>query len=158
MTPNQFLQMIVRPNVTDFQAHLDDLRFAFNAVASVDALVAHLYSWCKQNAPAETKGGSEDSYYRNHLAHQSSEFSLLRDIAKANKHVHLTRGCPRVSSAHQVNRRELGWDEGLWEEVYWDVRQQVVVDVNSGQTRSVNAIVNNALSFLEGEMKRVGAL
>lgn len=45
MTPKEFLEQIARPNVDDFQSDFDDMRRAFNAIAAVDALAAHLYEW-----------------------------------------------------------------------------------------------------------------
>ena len=42
MTPRQFLEQIVRPNVVEFHANCANMRHAYNAVAAVDALAAHL--------------------------------------------------------------------------------------------------------------------
>ena len=47
MTPSEFLQTVVRPNVVEFNTEYGDVRRANNAVASVDALAAHIYVWCK---------------------------------------------------------------------------------------------------------------
>jgi hypothetical protein len=57
-------------------------------------LVAHIYVWCKSNAPRAVAGIAEDTQYRESLAKHSPDFRLLRDIAKVQKHVHLTRGNP----------------------------------------------------------------
>ena len=61
MTPREFLENVVRPNVEDFDANYGSVRQAYNAVAAVDALAAHLYLWCKTNAPSEIAGVSDDS-------------------------------------------------------------------------------------------------
>lgn len=157
MTPKDFLEVMVRPNVADFKARFDDLRLAFNAVAAVDALAAQLYAWCQQNAPAEIVGVPSDTHYRGRLAQANAEFALLRDIAKANKHVHLTQGTPQVSSAGQVSQKALGWGVARWGEGRYGGRPQVVVDTNGGEARVVENIVDRALAFLEGEMQRIGA-
>lgn len=156
MTPKDFLKVMVQPNVADFKTRFDDLRLAFNAVAAVDALAAQLYVWCQANAPSETAGVPDDSHYRGRLAQANDDFALLRDIAKANKHVHLTKGTPQVSRAGQVSQKQLGWGVARWGEGRWGSPPQVVVDTNGGETRVVETIVDAALAFLEGEMQRIG--
>ena len=83
MTPCQFLEQIVRPNVVQYHADDANMRHAFNAVAAVDALAAHIYVWCLTNAPAEVAGLSDDTHYRKKLADRHNDFLLLHDISKA---------------------------------------------------------------------------
>src|SRR5579859_7128759 len=52
MTPRQFLNDIVCPNVKDFHDNYDNLRYAYNAIAAVDSLAAHLYVWANNHALA----------------------------------------------------------------------------------------------------------
>src|SRR5687768_14424314 len=63
VTPREFLEEVARPNVEDFLASSDDARRAFNAIAAVDALAAHIYSWCKGNSKAAVSGIKDDSDY-----------------------------------------------------------------------------------------------
>jgi hypothetical protein len=60
MTPREFLDEVVRPNVAEFNVNFGSLRTAYNAVAAVDALAAHIYWWCKTNSSAEVKGDRDD--------------------------------------------------------------------------------------------------
>jgi hypothetical protein len=83
MTPREFLESIIRPNVDEFHRHYGDLRRAYNVIGCVDALAAHIYTWCMIQAPAEVAGIKNDSDYRATLAGRSPSFGLLRDIAKA---------------------------------------------------------------------------
>lgn len=108
MGPRQHLAQIVRPNIADLNTNFGDIRYAFNAVTAVDALAGHLYQWCCANAAQEVSGVRDDSAFRERLSQANPEFSLVRDIAKAQKHVHLTRGSPQVSTAAQVETRALG--------------------------------------------------
>lgn len=158
MDPKTFLEDVVRPNVEDMKARYEDVRLAFNAVAAVDSLAAHLYVWCLTNTAGQTHGAKDDSDYREKLAQQDPEFALLRDIAKANKHVHLTRGTPQVTAADQISAKRLGWGTGRWGEMKWDSPAQVVADTNAGESRVVEAVVDRALAFIETEMRRVGAM
>jgi hypothetical protein len=155
VTPREFLENVVRPNIEDFNANYASVRHAHNAVAALDALTAHLYLWCKTNASAEIAGISDDTEYRERLAQSSSDFRLLRDIAKAQKHVHLTRGATEVTRATQVAARSIGWGEARWGEGRWGGPPQVVVTTDGGELRYVEQIVAAALIVLETEMSRL---
>src|SRR5262249_49490308 len=120
-----------------------------------DSLAAHIYVWCKGNAPHEIAGDKDDTIYRESLAGRSSDFRLLRDIAKAQKHVHLTRGKPEVTTAAQVTARYLGWGEGRWDEGRWGGPHQVVATTDNGDLRYVEQIVAASLAILEAEMTRL---
>jgi len=158
MTPREFLTEVARPNVAELNVHSDSLRRAHNAVAAVDALAAHIYVWCTVNAPAELTI-QDDSQYRGMLAVRDSggNFSLLRDIAKAQKHVHLAKGNPLVKRAEQVTARPMGAGE-LRAGGRVGAAPQVVVDMNPkpGDFFYVANVVDGALAFLEAEMHRLG--
>ena len=42
MTRREHLELVVRPNMSEMMQGLDDLRLAFDALAAVDALAAHI--------------------------------------------------------------------------------------------------------------------
>ena len=155
MTPREFLEKVVRPNITEWEANFGSERHAYNAVAAVDSLAAHLYVWCKANAPSEIGRIPNDSQYRASLVKRSPDFGLLRDIAKAQKHVHLTEGKPKVKTAAQVTARSLGWGEARWGEGRWGGPPQVVVTTDDGGLRYVEQIVAAAVALLEAEMARL---
>ncbi len=67
MTPRDFLEQIVQPNLSEFDADQSDLRRAFNALASVDALAAHMFAWLEANTPTAVPGIGDDSHYRPSL-------------------------------------------------------------------------------------------
>jgi hypothetical protein len=50
MTPRKHRELVVRPNMREMLNELDDLRLAFNAIASVDALAARIY-WLAMPIP-----------------------------------------------------------------------------------------------------------
>ena len=45
--PRKFLEQVVRPNLAESAAVIDDLRLAVNSALAADALVAHIFWWCK---------------------------------------------------------------------------------------------------------------
>jgi hypothetical protein len=161
VTPGEFLQTVVRPNVEEFNADYGDVRRAHNAVAAVDALAAHIYVWCKTNAPPEIAGVNDDSHYRGRLADCSSDFRLLRDIAKAQKHVHLDprQGRkPEVTTSSQVTTRAFGYGEGGYGQGRFGGQPQVVVTTDNGELRYVETVVAAALELLKAEMTRLNII
>jgi hypothetical protein len=156
MAPRAFLEHVVRPNADEFTSNVDKLRHAYNAVFTVDALAAHLYVWCLANATSEVAGIEDDTLYRANLARRNKSFSLLRDIAKAQKHVSLTRGNPQVTDAAQISARSIGWGEGGYGEGRYG-SPQVVVDLTNGQLVYIESIIQESIIFLENEMLRLGA-
>lgn len=156
MTPREFLDAVVRPNVAAFRVDFADLRHAYNAVAAVDALAAHMYGWLKANAPDAVAGIKDDSGYRDALAKRDADFALLRDVAKAQKHVHLTRGAPAVTRADQVASQPVGWGRGGFGKGRWGGPKQVLVTTAAGRLCFVESIVGRSLAFLEAEMAAIG--
>jgi hypothetical protein len=155
MTPRQFLDEMVRPNVSDFHRHIGSLRHAFNSIAAVDALAAHIYRWCEVNAPTVIASVADDTAYREELS-RDGHFRLVRDIAKAQKHAHLTRGHPRVERTEQVVSRSMRFGTARFGGRYSSA-PQVIVDINPRETWYVWNLVHGAVAFLESEMARLGA-
>jgi hypothetical protein len=155
MTLRDFLENVVRPNLREFDADYGSIQRAHNAVATVDALAAHIYVWCKTNAPSEIAGLRDDICYRERLAGSSSGFRLLRDIAKAQKHVHLYRGQPEVTTSAQVKVRSFGYGEGAYGGGRYGGPPQVMVTTDDGELRYVEQVVAAALAVLEAEMTRL---
>lgn len=152
MTPRHFLDRVVRPNLDEFgDNNLDSLRHAFNAVGAIDALAAHMHHWLAGNCPSHY--GGDDTAYRQTLAAGNDAFSMIRDIAKAQKHVSLTRGAPLVRNASEIATRGGSWG-GSWGESWGRSWGQMSVQVRdtSGQQISVHRICQDALHFLEAEM------
>ena len=157
MGPRDFHKTVVLPDFRDFQANDTDIRAAYHAVTSTDALAAQIYWWCKQNNVGAISGIDDDSHYRGELAKHDSDFGLLRDIANAQKHVFLVKPKkrkPQISGADGVSVRQLGWkDEPRWDEAKWDSPAQIVVRTKRGDNRVVLNLVEHGLNMLESEMK-----
>jgi hypothetical protein len=154
MTPREFLDEVVRPNVAEFNLHSGSLRAAYNAVAAVDALAAHIF-W----SDAEVKKDKDDDRYRDRLAKMDENFRLLRDIAKAQKHVHLIyllKSEPLIERVEQVTARHLGGAGELRAGGRIGDAPQVVVDIEKGGIFCVWNAVDEALAFLLEKMCKLG--
>jgi hypothetical protein len=147
--PREFLDVVARPNVEEFVASYSDLRLAFNAIAALDALAAHLYQHLKNIGHSDVVDVKDDSAYRASLAEHFIDFGLLRDVAKAQKHVQLDRHNPKVSRASSIQTEQLGYGEGPYGEGRFGSPPQVVVRTNSGEIRMVETLVRNCLEYFE---------
>jgi hypothetical protein len=122
----------------------------------VDALAAHIFVWLEANSPTVVAGIHDDSLYRANLASRSKDFRLVRDAAKAQKHVKLTRHNPQVRSASQVKSRPIGYGEGAWGDGSWGGATVVAIELDDGGLAVAGATLTRAFSFLEEEMAAHG--
>ena len=153
--PRRHLEEIIRPNIVEYKREYGNLRLCFNAVASVDALMGHLYFWCLENAEEEVLGIKDDSQFRHKLGEQHPDLLLLRDIAKAQKHARLKYGDPQISLTSQIAQGDIGWGEGGFGEGRYGGKNQIIVEFDDGYKRVVETVLKNALEYLEVEMKRL---
>ncbi|MBX3445684.1 MAG: hypothetical protein KF765_02930 [Parvibaculaceae bacterium] len=158
MNPKDYLNVVVRPNIAEFEEEYGDIRRAYNATAALDSLIAHIHEWCRANAPAELAGVADDSHFRHVLAQRygNTDLKLLIDVAKCQKHVRLTRGSPALTSSDQVATKSLGWGQARWGEGRWGSPPQVTIEVAPGEFRVLGTVLNEALAVLEGEISRLG--
>ncbi|PWE57284.1 hypothetical protein DEM27_06505 [Metarhizobium album] len=112
MDPRQFLEVILKPNVAEALEKFKDLRSNFNAVATADAMAAHIFYWAKKREVLEVAHIKDDLNYRLELRRLNAHMALLFDVAKALKHVELERGNPMVKAASEVDVRSFGYGEG----------------------------------------------
>jgi hypothetical protein len=154
MTPREHLELVVRPNMSEMLANLDDLRLAFNAIAAIDALAAHIYWWAAHHRPAAVEGIGDDTEYRAKvLVPRSHDFQLMFETAKATKHVRLIRGTPpKVRAADQVVAKASAWGNIRWDDFRWDTTQVRIEPIGGETPSTVEGVLTRALAFLEAEM------
>jgi hypothetical protein len=156
MDPRRHYDDIVEPNLKEFHDNFASLRHAFNVAAAADALAAHIYWWCVENNPGEVAGITSDTGYREKLAKADSSFALLRDVAKAHKHVKLTRSNPMVSSSEQSTAMSVGYGVRGYSEGRFIGVTQIFIVTESGEALYFENIIRNATRFLCAQMERVG--
>lgn len=153
MSAKDFLADVVRPNVDEFETNFGSVRHAYNAALAVDCLAAQLFHDLKAAGKTTAK---DDSAYRQDLAARYPDFGILRDVAKAMKHVVLDRHSPSVKTSSQVEIQSTGWGQGRWGEARWGGPPQVHVTLDSGDIRAVDYLVRNAVAIIESEMAANG--
>ncbi len=147
MTPREYLHLVARANQEAFAADVSDPRLAQNAIATADALAAHIYVWCRINAPSEIIGLHDDNAYRREIRLRDANTGLVHDLAKALKHVELdsqrkvktaSKAAPRPAAAY-------GGDDEVG----------ILVD---GEMVQLPRTIKDAIRSYELEMDRLGIL
>ncbi|AXI47898.1 hypothetical protein C1J03_18930 [Sulfitobacter sp. SK012] len=140
LTAKTFRSDILTPNLDELDQGYDLIHRAFNAVAAVDAYAAHIFYAAEKmdiNVSAELsldqKASRDDTAFRQALSDNCSEFCILRDLAKANKHARLTRHRPQVANSGQANVKSKGYGQDGYGEGRYGGPPQIFVEVNCGQ-------------------------
>ncbi len=152
MTPDAF-RGIAREALVAAQADPVNLRLVMSAVALADMLAAHVFQAdaADNRAAFRMKNSEDDTCFREYLAKAdtSGNFRLLRDLAKAQKHVVLTRGDAEIKRADQLSTRSLGYGQGGYGVGPYGGGNQLAVELDNGRIRNVIAIIEHAIEFLE---------
>jgi hypothetical protein len=150
MTPAQFLNEIVTPNVTALSGDVGDLRLAVNAILTLDALAGVIHDDLYKRGLVTT---DDDVKYRETLASVYPEYRIVRDAAFALKHGELRFGKrPRlVRRADQVTSYSGAWDEAVWDRSAWDTPAVVWIEADDpGHSRRVDEVTQAVLAILQG--------
>lgn len=153
MTPKTFLSEIVEPTLAEAEVEPLEMRRVILAIAVVDMLAAHIFhSRVSRSILWGKSDRQDDTGFRSLLARKNQDFALVRDIAKAQKHVILVQGSPLVSDAAAISARPLGFGQGAYGEGPYGGGQQIVAQLANGTMRNVIAATKAAVSFLKTEM------
>ena len=117
MMPREFLEKVVRPNISEWEANFGSERHAYNAVAAVDSLTAHLTFGAK---PTRQPGLSAFRmiYSTGHPSRDAPGFRV------ASRHRQGTEACSthfRKASGCECRAGDdsLGWGEERLGEGRW---------------------------------------
>lgn len=157
MTPREFLEAVVRPNMAEVNEDTGDIRKASNAVASIDALGARIYWWgVNHEPPLIDPLDDHDNDYRKLLAPLSADFHLLCDVARAFKHIHLRKKTPRlVYSAAAVSPQPLMVSEMELFSRDWTTEPCVLIQREDGRALIARNVLERALQFLEDQLEQL---
>jgi hypothetical protein len=137
MTPEDFLNQVVTTNVVKLGENRGSLRYAVNAILSLDAFAGILFTdlQLRSRAPCSTDIG-----FREILAAESAEFRLVRDAAFALKHGELVGKLPRlVRAAKQVAAHDGGYDPSAFSSGF-DTEKVVWIDADERQPADAVAL------------------
>ncbi len=93
MTPEEWFNLIVYPNYTEFQQDPGDWRKGINAALTTHHFGERVYHYCKANSPSRLGDASREKSFLERLARETPcrDLLVLRDVADASKHHFLRR-------------------------------------------------------------------
>jgi hypothetical protein len=149
MTPAEFLNEIVAPNVAALSDDVGDLRLAVNAILTLDAMAGIIHDNLYKRGLVTT---ANDVEFRDRLALQYPEYVIVRDAAFALKHGELRSGKPRlVRRAAQVTSYSGAWDEAVWDRSAWDTLAVIWIEANDPfHSRRADQVTLGMLSIFQG--------
>ena len=147
---------VVKPNLSEWEAEPTSLRRAYNAVAAIDAFAAHIYQVAR-NTSHPLGSAEHDLAFRNALALEDNSFRIVRDIAKAQKHVELVRGTANLTvvRASDVHVSPVSYGRGKYGRGKYGGPPQVLVQLTSGSWDYVSSLANEALAFLVQKLAEI---
>ena len=153
--PRNFFENYVRPNHEAWLASPLDERLAKNAVGDANDLAARAFHHWKVRDPSQINGAASEGQYRNELAiHECTDFSLVRDVADAHKHVELDRPSRRVTRSEQTGPASMGFGDGGFGEGPFGGGLQLVIRLDDGSKRSLTAVMKNVMEMWERLLTR----
>lgn len=109
----EFFNTHVIPNHDEWVAQPTDIRLAMNAVLSMYHLADHFWHQYKDTAPGRVFETVGTGIFRSTLSARCENFSILRDVAEAHKHMKLDRRPGPVQTALcETSFGDAGWGEG----------------------------------------------
>lgn len=152
-----FFDQHVKPNYEDWLASPLNERLAKNAVAEANNMAARAYHYWQTQKPDHIYGARDESRYRDELAkRECPDFALLRDVAEAHKHFHLSRQRRQITRADQTGPGAVGWGEGGWGEGVYGGGPQLIVALDDGKKRPLTAIMASVIKMWEQLLTRWG--
>lgn len=87
--------------------------------------------------------------FRDQLEVNNSDYSLIRDVCNAHKHLELDRKSKRVTNANQTNLGKMGWGAAKWGNARWGSPKEVVVTDDTGEKHHFKGLVRRTESMWE---------
>ncbi|NQV81288.1 MAG: hypothetical protein HQ495_12100 [Alphaproteobacteria bacterium] len=155
--PRAFFDNHVRPNYRAWLADPGQEYLAKNAVTEANNMAARVFHHWEGVDPTRIRGAKNEGEYRNLLAaHECPDFALVRDVADAHKHVTLDRASRQVTNASQTHVDSLGWGEATWGEAKWGSPPELVISLDDGSKRPLDAIMENVIEMWDRLLEHWG--
>jgi hypothetical protein len=158
MTPKDFYELVVSPNLKDFHADPGNLRLAVNAILSLDALFGITY-WALKDAghPVPVRKNKDDTDLRDHYSDLSDDFKAFRDGAKAIKHGQLYRGETKllVKSAKDIQSKSVVIHEVMADWPTLDATA-VYISLRDGKVAGVKDVLVHSVSVAKQLLADLG--
>ena len=155
MNAADFFNECVDPTLDDFRQNHMSRRHAIAAVALVDMSMAYIH----REEAREQDIKFDDLNFRNDLAGECYQVEIIRDLAKAQKHVELTRGKPVLKYVEDMNARPRAYGTGRFGEGLYGGGFVVKVKEKGSDLPteySLLELLDQAINFLKTRLQSLG--
>jgi hypothetical protein len=149
-TPKQFFDDHVVPPFKAWQADPLTEWIAKAAVQNLYIMSERFWDYWHSRNPGVVSAAPSARQFREYLSnHVCTDFRVVWDVADNYRHVHISRVGRLISSAAQTGKGSIGWDEGRWDEVAWDRPEELVVELDDGTKRPLDAPMESVFAMWE---------
>ena len=155
MNAADFFNECVDPTLDDFRQNHMSRRHAIAAVALVDMSMAYIH----REEAREQNIEFDDSKFRNDLAGECYQVKIIRDLAKAQKHVKLTKHNPIVRFADDMEAQNRTYGAGRFGEGLYGGGFVVKVKEKGSDLPteySLLELLDQAIKFLKTRLQSLG--
>ena len=150
---DKFFQRHVRPNLEDWNESPLDVRKAMNLAVSLNQTADYFWNDYSSTDRDRVLGAASLSKFREALSKKNPNFSVIRDVADAHKHLKLNRAERVLTSADQTGLGSIGWGEAEFGVAAYGGGEEVVIELDSGRTRHFSAVVNEVIVMWEDMLR-----
>ncbi len=137
----------VLPAVNEWLSNPTDIRLAMNAAVALNQMADHFWYGFASSDVARVFNTANVKTFRNELAKRNSEWSLVRDVAEAHKHVKLDRSSRHLTSAGQTVVTPTGYGTSGYGTGPYGGTPSVVVTLDDGSTVHFSCVAKRVLEM-----------
>jgi hypothetical protein len=136
-----FFEDDVKPTAAAWRASPTELRLAKHTAISLNQLADYFFHDFHNDAPHRVFREISVSGFRRELGVRFPNFTLIRDVAEAHKHVELNRSDRVLTSTDQTTVGSLGYGEAEFGIGTYGGAPEVVIELDSGGRRHFSAAI-----------------
>lgn len=150
----QFFDTHVVPNHDLWLAQPTDLRLAMNAAVCLYHMADHFWHTFYATEPARVFGTGCSSQFRKELAKRNNEYSLLRDVTEAHKHMKLSRSTRSVTESRQTTVGSTSYGEAGYGTGPYGGGPSIVVELDDGTKQHLSYLARAVRELWESILKQ----
>jgi hypothetical protein len=144
---HDFFDTHVVPAVEEWEKSPTDIRFAMSAAVALNQMADHYWHGFSPTDPTRVFGVANVKSFRAELAKRNDQWSLVRDVAEAHKHVKLSRPVRAVTSAGQALVAPTGFGVGGFGTGPFGGAPSVIILLDNGHQVHLSAAIKVAMEM-----------
>ena len=143
---HEFFSDHVVPNYNAFRTAVLDLRLAMNAAVAVNQMADHYWHSVATIDAGAVFHTSSPEAFRRELALRSRDWAILRDVAEAHKHAHLSRATRSLTTSRQSVVSQFGYGSGAYGSGSYGGKS-IVVTLDNGEAHHFSSLAAKSVAM-----------